>query len=318
MYGKTKRLELRPFRETDRDAGVRLLMNDQVKQTYMLPDFENEDKAEALFRRLMDLSLQENRCVAAISLCGEVIGFLNDVEIEGDSIELGYVIHPDHWGRGYMTEALEAAIGELFRMGFREVVTGAFDTNTASIRVMEKCGMEKLDKTDAIDYRGKVHNCVYYGIASLKLVKPEVSDLWFKQNLLSDEATMAFNARFGGCLDFPEERWKGWHQKWIGDGNPDYFYRYLFSEREGSFVGEIAYHREGERYLCDVIVLAKYRGRGYGARGLELLCRAAKANGVTELYDDILPDNPSVHMFLKHGFSEVCRDENAVTVMKKL
>lgn len=162
MYVQTKRLELRPFLDTDRDAAVRLLMDGQVKKTYMLPDFENEDKAEALFRRLMELSQKENRYVAAISLEGKLIGFLNDVEIQGDSLELGYVIHPDHWGRGYMTEALAGAMEELFRLGFRQVITGAFDTNLASIRVMVKCGMEKLSKTDSIDYRGKTHNCVYY------------------------------------------------------------------------------------------------------------------------------------------------------------
>lgn len=162
MYVTTKRLELRPFRESDRDAGVRLLMDAQVKRTYMLPDFENAEKAETLFRRLVELSRQEDRCVAAISLDGELIGFLNDVEMVEDSVELGYVIHPDHWGRGYMTEALNAAIAELFRRGFRQVITGAFDSNRASLRVMEKCGMEKLDKTDSIDYRGKRHNCVYY------------------------------------------------------------------------------------------------------------------------------------------------------------
>ena len=162
MYVKTKRLELRPFQNSDRDAAVRLLMDGQVKQTYMLPDFENETRAEGLFRRLMELSLKEGRDVAAISLDSQLIGFMNDVEIDGDAVEMGYVIHPDHWGKGYMTEALEAAIEELHRIGFHQVITGAFDTNLASIRVMEKCGMEKLSKTDSIDYRGKTHNCVYY------------------------------------------------------------------------------------------------------------------------------------------------------------
>ncbi len=164
MYAKTRRLELRPFAETDKGAAVRILMDGQIKQTYMLPDFENEEKAEALFRRLMDLSLKDDRYVAAISLNGELIGFLNDVEIEETSVEMGYVIHPNHWGMGYMTEALEATIRELFRAGFRQVITGAFNTNLASIRVMEKCGMRKLEKTDVIEYRGNTHSCVYYAM----------------------------------------------------------------------------------------------------------------------------------------------------------
>lgn len=162
MYAKTDRLELRPFRDSDRDRAVRLLMNDWVKQTYLLPDFESEEMADAMFRRLMDLSGRGDRYVAAISLEGELIGLLNDVEITEDTVELGYAIQPEYWGRGYMTEALKAAIAELRRVGFRQVITGAFETNIASIRVMEKCGMEKISKTDSIDYRGKTHNCVYY------------------------------------------------------------------------------------------------------------------------------------------------------------
>ena len=162
MYVKTNRLELRPFMETDQEATVKILMDNQVNKTYMLPDFESAEKAAGLFRRLMELSHREGRYVAGICLNGEVIGFMNDVEIEGDSVEMGYVIHPDHWGKGYMTEALMGAIGELHNCGFRQVITGAFDTNIASIRVMQKAGMEKIEKTDAIDYRGKTHNCVYY------------------------------------------------------------------------------------------------------------------------------------------------------------
>ena len=30
-----------------------------------------------------------------------------------------------------------------------------------------------------------------------------------------------------------------------------------------------------------------YRGRGYGAQGLNLLCKAAAENGIEILYDDI-------------------------------
>jgi RimJ/RimL family protein N-acetyltransferase len=84
------------------------------------------------------------------------------VGIEEGKIELGYVVHPDYWGRGYCTEGLKQAMEMLLAKGFREVVCGAFEENTASLRVMEKAGMTKIDLTEAIEYRGEVHNCVYY------------------------------------------------------------------------------------------------------------------------------------------------------------
>ena len=77
-------------------------------------------------------------------------------------IELGYVIHPDHHNRGYMTSALKLAVSDLFALGYQAVVCGAFEQNKASQRVMEKSGMVKMEKVDTVEYRGTTHICVYY------------------------------------------------------------------------------------------------------------------------------------------------------------
>ena len=50
--------------------------------------------------------------------------FINDCGIKGEEIEIGYVIHPDHQGHGYATEAVRAIICELREMGFRKVIAG--------------------------------------------------------------------------------------------------------------------------------------------------------------------------------------------------
>ena len=89
---------------------------------------------------------------------------------------------------------------------------------------------------------------------------------------------------------------------------------------QGSFVGEIAYHLNQKRqiYLADVIIHASVRGKGYGKEALELLCEAARANGIEELYDDIASDNPSWKMFLRHGFVIDWQDETTAMVKKRL
>lgn len=154
----------------------------------------------------------------------------------------------------------------------------------------------------------------------LKLVKPELRELSFRQRMLSDEQTMSYNARWGGAIGFPEERWENWYRRWIGSEDTRYFYRFLYSGKLLAYVGEVAYHFEPEtaRYLCDVIIYHPYRRKGFGSRGLSLLCDAARERGIEMLYDDIALDNPSVAMFLKAGFSEVCRDESTCTVRKPL
>lgn len=155
-------IRLAPLRAADLETMLDILTNDCVKQTYMLPDFPSREDAVPLFQRLVGLSGDSRRFVRGIYADETLVGFLNDVEIENGAIELGYVIHPRFQGNGYATEALGIAIGELFRLGFQAVITGAFRQNAASIRVMEKNGMTRIEKTEPIDYRGKTHICVYY------------------------------------------------------------------------------------------------------------------------------------------------------------
>ena len=85
-------------------------------------------------------------------------------------------------------------------------------------------------------------------------------------------------------------------------------------------MGETAYHYdEAQRiYICDIIVHARYRHQGYGREGLRLLCDAARAQGVTTLYDDIAADNPSVALFLACGFEIAARTADIVLVCKHL
>ncbi|MBQ8278473.1 MAG: GNAT family N-acetyltransferase [Roseburia sp.] len=162
MYIKTERLELKPLSDSDRDNMIEILTNNEIKKTYMLPDFETEEQAEKLFVRLKEGSQVDKVYQVGIFLNGEVIGFSNEVDRAGDKIELGYMLHPKHHNKGYGTEMLKAMIEEMFARGFSEVIAGAFEENPASMRVMEKSGMTKLDKTDEIEYRGVVHKCLYY------------------------------------------------------------------------------------------------------------------------------------------------------------
>ena len=159
-YGRVK---LRPFEEQDAPAATGIFRDDTVKKTYMFPDL-TEETARKLFDRMLEISHMDDRFIRGIYLQNELIGFINDPEITDDTIELGWVVHPDYHNRGYATEAVCLAIEELFSKGFQEITAGAFEENPASLRVMEKSGMHKIEKTEEIDYRGKVHHCIFYAI----------------------------------------------------------------------------------------------------------------------------------------------------------
>ena len=158
------RLILGPLSDIDEDAMIRILTDDTVKKTYMVPDFTSQEQTQKLFLRLKELSRSQERFVRGIYVEEHLVGMINDVGIDGRRIELGYVIHPDHHNRGYCTEALKKAIEELFCEGFEEILAGAFAENAASIRVMEKAGMQRSERSEEIEYRGEVHRCVYYEI----------------------------------------------------------------------------------------------------------------------------------------------------------
>ena len=154
-------MKLRAFQESDWPRLAMLATSTEVNKTYMLPDFESVEKTRPLFDRLMAMSKDDKRYVRAMEENGEFVGFCNDVERDGSSVEIGYAMCPDIWGRGYCTAALKLVIADLFELGFNQVVAGAFVENPASLRVMEKAGMTPIDKVDDIEYRGSIHKCVY-------------------------------------------------------------------------------------------------------------------------------------------------------------
>lgn len=153
----------------------------------------------------------------------------------------------------------------------------------------------------------------------IEAVIPAFEELWFRQRMLCDEATMSFNHAWGGTIPFPEDEWKPWYDHWIVNHDNQRYYRYLKNEN-GDFVGEIAYHYDSEYdgYVADVIVYSEFRGQGYGSQGLEVLCNAAKENGIPVLLDDIAIDNPAISLFLKHGFAEIKRTDEKIILKKDL
>ena len=153
---------------TDRDADdfIRMFLDPEIAETYMIPVFRCREDALRLFRVFRDLSAREDRLVYGIFLEGRCIGFLNDVELTEDHVEMGYVIHPEYKNKGFATEAFIALIQEAFRLGFPSVRAGAFEENRASTRVMEKCGLARIPPTEEIEYRGKIHHCVCYEITN--------------------------------------------------------------------------------------------------------------------------------------------------------
>ncbi len=162
----TERLVIKPYDDNDEDRMVNLITNEAIKKTYMIPDFGSREEAIAMFKKLQKYSCSNERYEFGIYKQNELIGFVNDVNIESDSIEIGYVIHPNFHNNGYASEMLSSVIEDLFQKGFYTVIAGAFETNKASCRVMEKSGMKRIEKETDVFYHNKRQHCIYYSITA--------------------------------------------------------------------------------------------------------------------------------------------------------
>lgn len=163
MYIETKRLVLKPMEDKDQSNMVAMLKNDIIKATYMVPDFDDDSRYVRMFELYKRYSNDATHFCVGIHLNDELIGVINDVEFVDTTMEFGYFLNPKYHNLGYTTEAVDAYINAVLKTYITEVHAGAFSHNKASIRVMEKCGMQKLEKEEYIDYRQKSHHCVYFG-----------------------------------------------------------------------------------------------------------------------------------------------------------
>lgn len=80
--------------------------------------------------------------------------------------EVGYELHPDFWGRGYTTEALDRLLRYAFEeMALKELRAYTDQGNHASIRVLEKCGFIRRGTAEE---RGPDGQRILYAIFALK------------------------------------------------------------------------------------------------------------------------------------------------------
>ena len=76
---------------------------------------------------------------------GEVIGKAGAWQLP----EIGFLLHPDHWGKGLEHEALVAVIAHLFAAHAMAELTAEVDPrNTASLRLLARLGFEETGRAE--------------------------------------------------------------------------------------------------------------------------------------------------------------------------
>jgi RimJ/RimL family protein N-acetyltransferase len=151
----------------------------------------------------------------------------------------------------------------------------------------------------------------------LRLYIPRLEDGWFYVKMMTDPATMAYNAPWfppDGCIPDAENEWICLIENWT-DRSPTRFYAFLQRVSDGGFVGDVNYHYNPERDWCDmgIVIYAPERGKGYGRQGLRLLLeRAFRVDGAERLHNDFETTRDAAYRIHKAvGFRDI-KKENGI------
>ena len=146
----TARLVLRPVECGDLEP-LKAIWGDPDVMAHM--GRGTRDAAESLMR-LQELIDHQRRhgfgkWAAIERATGDLIGYCGiELYEKGPDVELGFCLARSAWGRGYATEAARAWLEHAFAgLGCKRVLALVRPANAASIRVLEKLGMQQFGST---------------------------------------------------------------------------------------------------------------------------------------------------------------------------
>jgi len=143
---KSNIITLRKFRKTDVSRLAELANNEKISQNLRdgFPHPYSLSDAKSFIEKCLD---QKITTTFAIEYKGEYvgnIGIMTGQDVYRKSAEIGYFIGEKYWNKGIATKAVKL----ITEYGFTElelmrIYTGIYEYNTASMRVLEKCGFIK-------------------------------------------------------------------------------------------------------------------------------------------------------------------------------
>ena len=143
---ETERLVLRPFREADLDTYTAVLQSPEVRKSLHLADDIGREKAfEQMELWLGQWELRgTGQWAVEERASGMLLGRAGShwpMRPDWPGIEIGWTFHPDHWGKGYATEAGAAARDYVFaHHDVAEIYSCILHENTRSQAVARRLG----------------------------------------------------------------------------------------------------------------------------------------------------------------------------------
>lgn len=149
---ETDRLVLRPFRESDLPAYTAVLQTEEVRAAlHLLADVGRERAWTEMamwlgqweLRGTGQWAVQEKGSGAFVGRAGLHCPERHD----WPGIEVGWTLHPGHWGKGYATEAGARTIAYAFgELGAQKLFSMILPENPRSIAVARRLGFRLVEE----------------------------------------------------------------------------------------------------------------------------------------------------------------------------
>ena len=145
MFARTPRLLLRPGFPEDAPALASAIADKAIVMNLaVVPWPYSMRDAEAFLAKPRDPVLPSLLVFERGTGAPQLVGACGLARRPSGSVELGYWIARNHWGRGYATEACTALVEIARTLGLPSLEGSHFIDNPASARVLEKLGFQPL------------------------------------------------------------------------------------------------------------------------------------------------------------------------------
>lgn len=139
----TERLVLRQIRADDAQALHGALADPALMTYWSSAPHDRLEQTEAYVASNAEIS-DGFLCWAITLSRDKALGWVVLIEKRKAVYEIGYILHRDHWGRGFAREAVSSVIAHGFgAMGARRIFADVDPDNTPSIQLLEACGFQR-------------------------------------------------------------------------------------------------------------------------------------------------------------------------------
>jgi len=158
---RTARLLLRRARADDLEAIHAVMRDARAMRYWSTPPHASLEESREWLRSMIEAPAGASDDFV-VELGGRVIGKTGCWRLP----EIGFILHPDHWGQGLAREALEAVIASLFsRYPFPALTADVDPRNEASLGLLKRLGFVETSRAKGTwDVGGEICDSVYLAL----------------------------------------------------------------------------------------------------------------------------------------------------------